>query len=222
MCFSASASFVISAALMAGGIAAVKRSQHLSQLPFALIPLIFALQQFSEGLVWLSLTQPEYAHWQAFSSHFFLVVAQVVWPVWVPFSMWLIEKERRAKKAMKLLILTGFLVSSYLGYCMFVYPVTSVIAFGHIRYDLAFPFDLSIPGSILYFIATVIPAFVSSVKKMSLFGFAILGSFVISRIFFSGNVISVWCFFAAGLSIMVLYIIATSFKGVEAFSKKPA
>jgi hypothetical protein len=47
MCFSANASFGMGAVLMVAGIASVKKVNNLSQVIFAAIPLLFAVQQFS-------------------------------------------------------------------------------------------------------------------------------------------------------------------------------
>ena len=55
MCFSASASFVASAALLTGGVATLKQTTNNGQIPFASIPLLFGAQQLMEGFLWLSL-----------------------------------------------------------------------------------------------------------------------------------------------------------------------
>ena len=80
MCFSASASFVAGALLFAGGVAAVKFSENSRQLPLAVIPLIFSFQQFMEGMLWLSLSFPEFSGWKTTYMYVFLIIAQVVWP----------------------------------------------------------------------------------------------------------------------------------------------
>ncbi len=45
MCFSASASFIAGTSLCAIGVATVKRAEARSELPFAMIPLLFGIQQ---------------------------------------------------------------------------------------------------------------------------------------------------------------------------------
>ena len=55
MCFSASANFVGSAVLGAIGVATLTEVKHRREL-FAAMPLLFALHQFTEGFVWLSLS----------------------------------------------------------------------------------------------------------------------------------------------------------------------
>jgi len=55
MCFSASASFAGGAVLTTIGVASVSKVSDPKQKLFAEIPLLFAFQQFAEGVVWLTL-----------------------------------------------------------------------------------------------------------------------------------------------------------------------
>ena len=80
MCFSASASFGAAIVLSAISVSTIKKTQQPSQLYFAIIPLIFCLQQISEGFLWLSLTNPSYASLQQPMTYIFLFFAQILWP----------------------------------------------------------------------------------------------------------------------------------------------
>ena len=55
MCFSATASFTAGSVLSAVGIATIMKAERKSEVPFAMIPLLFGVQQFIEGVVWLTL-----------------------------------------------------------------------------------------------------------------------------------------------------------------------
>ena len=55
MCFSAEASFIVGGALLFIGTSTIKKAHHKKDLPIALIPIIFALQQIIEGLLWIIL-----------------------------------------------------------------------------------------------------------------------------------------------------------------------
>ena len=100
MCFSTIASFGSSAILAVAGIACVKKIQAPSQIMFAYIPIFFSIQQFTEGLVWVTLTNNNYQHWQAIPIYLFVFFAQVLWLVWIPLSFYLIEKSSNRKKAL--------------------------------------------------------------------------------------------------------------------------
>lgn len=211
MCFSASASFGASVILTTVGVAAMRKVQTRSHLPFAAIPLLFGVQQFVEGLLWIALANPEFDYLLRGSTYLFLFFAQVVWPCWVPFSVLLLEKNRMQIRILILLLAIGLLVSIYLGYCITFYPVHAEISNYHIRYLFDYPFSIGIASGIIYFVPTVLPPLFSSVKRMSLLGFVILISYVITLTYFHEYVISVWCFFAAVLSAIV-YSIMTLLK----------
>ncbi len=60
---------------------------------------------------------------------------------------------------------------------------------------------------VFYLITTIAPFFISSVKRMWVFGILIAVSCVVTGIFFSQYLTSVWCFFAAVISIIVYWIL---------------
>lgn len=55
MCFSAGASFAAGTALSIVGVLTVRNSRGARELPLALIPLLFGVQQLTEGVLCLSL-----------------------------------------------------------------------------------------------------------------------------------------------------------------------
>lgn len=181
-------------------------------LPFASIPLLFALQQFSEGFVWLSLENANYAEFQYYSVNIFLIFAQVVWPFFVPLSYLIMEPDPKRKKWLIGFTLIGLMVSAFLAASMYVnLPKASVKEY-HIRYDLKFlPYQLNYQG-IPYFLATVVSAFFSSIKELKYFAIAILASIIVTEIFYSDYLVSVWCFFAALMSGIIYFIIRSQRK----------
>ncbi len=215
MCFSSNASFIAGAALMVTGVAAVRKTNNVKQLPFAAIPLIFSLQQISEGFLWRSFSNSELSHLSNVFTYAFVVFAQVVWPVWIPFSILLLERKQTAKKILKIFLITGALVSAYLFFCLVNYPVNSYFADNHIFYQLDFPHnDYKWFSGIFYVSATVLPMLVSRQGIwMKMLGIGILLSLLISGLFFRDHVISVWCYFAAILSVIIFVIIRKTNEG---------
>jgi hypothetical protein len=206
MCFSAGASFGASAVLGIVGVKTLKKVEIAKQVPFASIPLLFAFQQVAEGVLWIGLSNATHESWTNLPVYAFLVFAQLVWPVWVPLSVLQLERGQKRRIIIKTILGLGVAISLYLTYCMFTYDVKAEIHSGHIVYTLSFPMAFAWISSVLYFIPTVVPLFVSSNKRISLLGLAVLISFIFTKIYFEEHVISVWCFFAALLSIMVLWI----------------
>lgn len=207
MCFSASASFTVSAVLLVGGIATIRKVKSPSYFAFATIPILFGIQQFIEGFVWLSLSYETYAPWNHSSTVAFLIFAQVVWPALVPFSILLLEKDPMRKKILAVISILGFAVAIYLLFCILNFPVHSQIKGSHIFYDLDYRHNMVKFSGVFYFIPTVLPALISSYKRMVYFGITILLSFLVTKIFYEDYVISVWCYFAAALSILIYWII---------------
>ena len=208
MCFSAAASFSASGVLAVIGVVAIKKVNLPSQMAFALIPFLFAFQQFTEGVLWLSLSNPEYAYLQSISTYIFLIIAQIIWPTWVPLSIMFLEKDPKRKKAFYFISAIGIILSVYLTYCYFVYDVHAQISNNHIEYNLEFPHTKHLLwlSALFYFIPTVVSTLVSSVKRMQILGITILVSCVLTRLVTLKYFISIWCFFAAIISVLVLLI----------------
>jgi len=218
MCFSTTASFSAGAILAIAGIASLKKVQIPSQFMFALIPIVFSIQQFTEGFVWIALTNVNYQHWQSIPIYIFVFFAQVLWTFWVPFSFYLIEKNSTRKKILLVLVGIGSLISIYIFYCLLTYKVSAVITPYHIRYIVDFPIPHFIIMASFYFLTIVAPPFVSDLKKAPILGILLFCSFIISKLFFSDIVISVWCFFAALISLFV-YIIMKNLKSKDQLRK---
>jgi len=217
MCFSTEASFSAGIILAVSGAVALKKVNHSSQIMFASMPLLFSIQQFTEGFVWITLTHPEYAHLQNIPIHIFMFFAQTLWPLWVPISLYFIEKNQARKKIFLLLIGAGLLLSGYHFYRAIYYEIHVSITPNHIAYRLDFNLIQKTILAISYFSLTIIAPFISSIKRMPYLGILIFCSFLISKIFFTDSFISVWCFFAAIISVVVVLIINkmnTKFLGV--------
>lgn len=210
MCFSASASFGAGAVLSIIGIITLTKVQSKSQILFAAIPLIFAIQQISEGFLWLALSDPYYQSLEKFTTYTFLFFAQIIWPFWVPLSVLLLEKKQNRKKISKLFLVLGIIVSGYLAYCLINYNVHTEIIESHISYKQYYPQQLSLYGGLFYILATILPPFFSKLRGMKMLSLTIFVSYVITTVFYEHYIVSVWCFFASIISIFVLLIIVNA------------
>ena len=209
MCFSASASFASGAVLSSIGVLSIKKVAHRSDLFFASIPLFFGLQQFVEGILWLTLTNKIDVTWQQTPAHIFIFFAQVVWPVLVPYAFLKLESDSSYIKLQQTFTIIGTLVSCYLAYCLFSFHVEGTITGYHIAYIQNYPVSISKFGGSLYVIATIFPPFFSSIKGMKMLGIGIVISYLVSHLLFSDYLVSVWCFFASFISIYIYHIISS-------------
>ena len=207
MCFSATASFAAAGVTSVAGGAALHGVQRRSQLPLAAIPLIFAIHQFAEGVLWLGLTQPQHAAWQRPAMFAFLFFAEVVWPVWVPLAILASEAHPARQKLLRALLALGIALAVTRLYGLYAYPVSATIAGQHIQYRLDAPFTLRRIADVCYAIVTVVPLFVASTKQVRWIGVLIVVSLVFSKLLFYQTFISAWCFFAALISALVVVVV---------------
>lgn len=207
MCFSAGASFTAGVLLTTIGTATLKKVHKPAQLAFALIPLFFAFQQFSEGVLWLTMGHSDFLIVQAVATYIFLILAQVVWPMLVPYAVLLIEKDKTRKKILIGLLAGGAVIALYNLYIFIFHGVHAQIVSNHIAYHSDFVIPIGKSAVVFYLIVTLAPLFVSTFKRMSILGVIITVSFVVSAVFYMQCLTSVWCFFAALISFVVYYII---------------
>lgn len=188
------------------GVASIKKTHHRSQLLFASIPFIFGLQQLSEGILWVTLPNPEYEYIQKIFTYVYLFFAQTVWPIWVPIAIILLEKEATRKNIQKVFVASGLLAGIYMSYCLFLFDVAAKITGRHIDYLQDYPENTRILSIVLYGLATIVPSFFSHIKRMWMLGTTILVSYVITYIFYYEYILSVWCFFSSIISLSIYAI----------------
>ncbi len=207
MCFSAEASFAGGIIISAIGAATLGKVKKPSQKVFAAIPLLFGFQQFAEGVLWITLKSGEYEQLQDITTFTFLITALVIWPVMIPLSVWFMEESKVRKKALGGLIIIGGILSLFYTSCLISYDVRPQIQSFHIQYIDKFPVIPVRIALVFYLLSTITPLFISSIKRMWLFGLLITVSYAISSIFFAQYLTSVWCFFAALISIVIYWVV---------------
>jgi hypothetical protein len=206
MCFSATASFGASAILLGIGLISFKNSESKEQKFLASIPLLLSIQQIFEGVLWLTISKPNYLEWVKPSTYGFLIFAQVIWPILIPMALLFLEKESMRKKALSYFLALGLIQALFMGYGLLVFPAESSVSGSHIRYEMDFPAANNWYGGVFYILATGFSPFVSSIKRISLIGVIILFTYLFTRIFYEYYVISVWCYFAAMISFVILSV----------------
>lgn len=213
MCFSAGASFAGGALITAAGILTIRKNSDPSRRVFASMPLIFGVQQISEGFVWVALQSPGHDLMLKTATYLFLFAAVVLWPSFVPASVLLMERLKRRRQIIYPFLAIGILVSAYYGIGLLTREVTPVISSHHIRYTSDFPKQWSLFTFAGYLLATLFPLFISSRKQMWILGLLITFSCLLTGIFYKEYLTSVWCFFAAVISIVIYFMISADSVG---------
>ena len=207
MCFSANASFTASAVLATAGVFSITLGRQRGRWAFAAIPLIFAVQQFIEGFLWLRLLDGSPSASVVPIARSYLVFSQVLWPLWVPMAVFLMEPLRQRRQWLRVILLLGALAAAYHAWSLFAAPPVAAIDSHHVQYTMVYPGHLELPASALYSIATVVAVFVSIFRRMAWLGMALVISYTVVRLSFPGNVISVWCYFAALISSGIIFLL---------------
>ncbi len=207
MCFSASASITAGVLLTFIGTETVKKVHKPAQIIFASIPLFFALQQFAEGVIWLFMRRPGYEGLLMVVTYIFVFMAQILWPVIIPLSVLLIEENRIKKIILASLLAAGTAIGLYNLYLLVVHKIHAEIGGMHITYQSNFDDNFGKLALACYLLVTVVPLFVSSIKRMYILGMIMALSFAVSAVFYMQCLTSVWCFFAAVISFVIYYIV---------------
>jgi hypothetical protein len=197
MCFSAEASFAASGVLAASSIPISRIPKEKASVPLSLFPAIFATHQFIEGILWLNHDGVLPDAYKSGALYAYVFIAFVLWPIFVPFSAYLIETDRRRRFIILLCQATGLWVGLTLLLSFFRDPVEVSADCCSLSYHVNAPYLLIVP----YLAALAIPFLVSGRKSLVLFGVGITISCAVAAISSAAtNFPSVWCFFAAILS----------------------
>ncbi len=199
MCFSAPASFIASGAIGSVSVMTLKKKRLPSETPFAAIPLLFALQQLVEGILWLSLGT---AGVETVLTYIYVTFAYVLWPIFTPFAVYALEPSVQRKKLLRIFIAAGLVVGLFFLFLIVVYPVNANIILHSIFYHINLVGYYEIIA-LLYLSATSFVCLFSTEKIIKIFGVTLLLSFLAAYFIYNQGLASVWCFFAAILSVII-------------------
>lgn len=216
MCFSASASFVAGITLSVAGVATLKQAKRKTEIPFALIPLLFGIQQITEGVIWLTFRHDAPLLKQTMT-YVYSIFSHVWWPIYVPFAIGYLESAPWRRRTLLAFQAAGMVVGLYLLYSLIARPIVAEIVGKHIGY--VSPHFYLLPVMVLYVAATCVSCLFSSHRFVNLFGMLAFVAFVASYLVHARALVSIWCFFAAVLSLLVY--LHLRFRGLGGFPRDP-
>lgn len=202
MCFSATASFVTAGMTAVVGVVSLSRVNDSREAPLAAAPLIFALQQSIEGLLWLDLSVAPDGPIPTSLTFIFLLFANVFWPVYAPTAVLLIESNERRRRLMFICLAIGVGVSAQMLWWILSRPYGAAIQEDHIVYLTNYT-----PSPVLavaYLSATGLPLVLSSHRTVVALGAVILVGSAVAFVLYWEAFVSVWCFFAGAASLVIL------------------
>jgi hypothetical protein len=212
MCFSATASFSLGVVLIPVGVACLKkaREQDGRYLPLAAFPLAFGIQQAIEGLVWVGLGAND-TRLVALAAAGFVFFSHGFWLVWTPLTAACVEGDRLRGQIWRALAGIGLLYGLYFNLPIWLDPQRLSVSLHN--HSLGYEFQLLYPtramvllGYALYVLTIVAPLVLSGDRHIQRLGGLVVVTLLLTAGFFSAGFISVWCFFAALVSLYVGYI----------------
>lgn len=211
MCFSSEASFIAGGALIACSAVTLRMGARLGArtLPLAAFPLVFGLQQISEGGLWRSFDTgiPSIP-----AAQVFLFFAYLVWPVMVPLSAALIEPDPARRRLFHRVCALGVVLGLLLYLPVLLWPAGLDISL--VKHSIHYVTPTIYPspgmnrfGRLVYAAIICTPLIGSSHLGLRGFGYLVLASVGLGFVFASHAFTSIWCFLAAGLSAYMLIVL---------------
>ena len=234
MCFCAGASFGVGGTLVLLGLVFIcillffqskPMKEKWAYVPLSIVPLLFGIQQICEGFVWENVNNET-------AIRIFTFFAFAFWPFWIPFSFATIEasyvmkkqlKKRLAMKPKPRLIWLLFNVAIGLAMTilitvkMYTKPMHASIRNNHILYGgdihaiyATNPSSWTLGDCLV--ISVYIYLIISSMLLSSARGTVLLAvttaiTLIVAVVVFNETWTSIWCFFEAIVSLIILYII---------------
>lgn len=207
MCFSPEADLTTGLIVGAIGIDALRHAARPQQMVLASLPLLLAVHEADEALVWWGLRGQLPASVTHAAVYVFLTVAFAL-PFLVPLATMGIEPVLRRRRVMAALLVFGTLTTVVL----LLSVVGASIVGSHIAYSADVKYGLLL--AVLYVLVTCGSMLVASSRVLVLFGLANVGAVIaLSWITFTGFT-SLWCAWAALTSIAIaVYLRRTKTSG---------
>jgi hypothetical protein len=202
MCFSAIANFTGSGILATLGVVTLAKVKHRRELLFAGLPTLFAVHQFIEGFVWLSLDGVLPGSMTRPLGAAYMLYAQGLLPFLLPLGVFLFEADVKSRRRMLPFVIVGGCTALYMLWALAAYPTNIYVEGNSIVYINQGTYHT--PVAVLYVIATCGSLFFSMLRDMVLFGSANLAILLVVMAFRRYAFTSLWCAYASVASIIVL------------------
>lgn len=210
MCFSAEVSFAAAAGLGVIGIMSIRMAPSRRHVPLAAVPLLFAAQQTSEGMVWRALADAPFGKASPALAQVFLFFALFVWPAFLPVALLAIETRAARKRALAVFAVLGTALGAYLMACSALRPSYACIAYDNLYYAVEVDAPYRPASPFVYVSAIAAPLLVSSLRGAKALAAIALASSLAAGLLYRVGFASVWCFFAAMISGAVALVVKLS------------
>ncbi|WP_445259034.1 DUF6629 family protein [Nocardioides aurantiacus] len=201
MCFSLEADLAVGVGLVPVAALSLREVRTLRELPFAALPLLFALHQLVEVVVWAGTEGTVCPAARDGATLAYLLVALPVLPTWVPLAVVLLEPPSSRRRVAPFVAL-GVAASTYLAWAVLSRPV----AVEREPHALAYSVDLTggTAWAVLYVAAVIGPSVLSGYPEIVWFGLLNLVGLTTVAVLYAEAFASLWCVWAALASVLVM------------------
>jgi len=206
--------FTLSGIIGVVGILTLRKVNTPNEVMFALLPLLFALHQFTESFVWLGVGG--YINYRALeiAISIFIYYAQGLLPFLVPLAIWLIEKDSYKRKLVGILALLGLGLAIYTMYGLATIHTSVNVVNNALYYKN--PWTENFYDAIIYILTTCGSLMLSSSISIQLFGFLNLIGVTIIYLLRPYGFTSLWCLYAATISgLLYFYFVERRIKFLQ-------
>lgn len=201
MCFSMTADLTVGIMLIPVAVLSLREVKHPRELPFALLPAVFAAHQFIEAVVWAGQDGDVSAEAAGSAAFVYVLIALPLLPTLFPLAVLLLEPHGARLRVAPFVVL-GVAVSAYLAFAVLTSPVTVT------RYPHALGYQTGVQNgsvwAVLYVVAVIGPALLSGYPSIVAFGVLNLVALVAVGLLYVRSFASLWCIYAAAASTLVL------------------
>ena len=201
MCFSVEADLVAGVVLLPVGVLSLREVRRPREVPFAALPLLFALHQLVEALVWAGESGAVSPCVQQGAALAYVLFAVPVLPVLLPVAVLLLEP-RGPRLRVAPFVVVGAALSVHLLIAVLDGPLVVEVQPHALVYLVDTPY-LAL-STVLYVAVVVGPSVLSGYRSIVVFGLANLAGLSIVGVLYVQAFASLWCVWAATSSVLVL------------------
>ena len=193
------ADLAVGTALLPVAVATLREVKHWREVPFALLPTVFAVHQFLEAAVWPNSVVSAGTAQLAVRAYVFIALPLL--PALVPLAILMLEP-RGARLRVAPFAVLGAVVSAYLAVVVLTQPIGVKTCPHALEYQTGV--HEGYLWAVLYIVAVIGPAVLSGYRSIVVFGLANLVGLIVVAVLYLQAFASLWCIYAAVLSVLVL------------------
>jgi Family of unknown function (DUF6629) len=202
VCFSPDADAVVGGIVVVIGVDALRHVREPRQILLASLPLLFGLHQIDEALVWWGLQGRISESLGRIGIWVYVLFALAALPVLVPLAVRAVERSPGRRRLIAAFSALGIAVGASLAVSMFRGSVNAVIDGRHIAYDVS-ALHQGRELTALYVVAACGALLACSYRDLALLGLLNLVAVPILMWLTVSGFISLWCFWAAIVSVVI-------------------